>query len=371
MVFSGFFSSWTFQLKLNGLRPRISTWDPLSHLDSQGPRWRMTPYQWYCVWEGRALAHEAVKTLDEGNLSTWQDLCRSCRNLKFGEGLLIYESHSCSAQFPASPGPFEQQSALQYIPLPRLVSAETSLSPLEETRSSTGPRAGLRDNASSWLPAGFCTAGHTSFSLVARPIFHPTYCPLIQPTSHQSDDKDTMADCTQSLAKVKAYNIHCPLLAQGANHHVKESRFLQAQAWFNLDASSASFALHSLHPPGCGVSGDQIHPVSLPPLELTYLQHVLMLLQKQLNLVLSDRVTNIPSNYPNHLYSGRKYRWWHSRWNNYVVESCSIYVKGYYTRAPNVSKITPSKQHAGFARLFPSLIMLAHVYGQTYMGFYC
>lgn len=57
-----------------------------------------------------------------------------------------------------------------------------------------------------------------------------------------------------------------------------------------------------------------------------------------------------------------KYRWWHSRWNNYVVESCNIYVKGYYTRAPNVSKITSKKQHAGFACLSPTLIMLTHVY---------
>lgn len=80
-----------------------------------------------------------------------------------------------------------------------------------------------------------------------------------------------MGDCVKSLAKVKVFNIHCPLLIQSATHVITESRFLLALAWFHLDASSASSALHSLHPPGCGVSGDEILSVFLPPLELTYL----------------------------------------------------------------------------------------------------
>ena len=61
--------------------------------------------------------------------------------------------------------------------------------------------------------------------------------------------------------------MHCPLLVERASHLITENRFLLAQAWFNLDANSASFALHSRQPPGCGVSGDQIRSVSLPPLE--------------------------------------------------------------------------------------------------------
>ena len=162
-----------------------------------------------------------------------QDLWGSYENLQLGEGPLICDSHSWSAQFPASPGPSEQQPALQRIPLPSLVSAALqrlrsvpSHRPLGETRSSTGPRAGLRDTASSWLPAGLRSARHTSFSLAAQPIFHPPYCPLIQPILHRSDDKDTMGDCVKSLAKVKVYNIHCPLLVQSASYLITESRFL-------------------------------------------------------------------------------------------------------------------------------------------------
>lgn len=109
-----------------------------------------------------------------GGEALGQDLWGSCEKVQFREGRLACKSHSWSVQFPASPGPFEEQPALQRIPLHGLVSAALqrlhSVLPLGETRSSTGPRAGLRDTTNSWLPAGLCTAGHTSFSLVAHPF---------------------------------------------------------------------------------------------------------------------------------------------------------------------------------------------------------
>lgn len=52
-----------------------------------------------------------------------------------------------------------------------------------------------------------------------------------------------------------------------------------------------------------------------------------------------------------------------------LVEPCCIYVKIYYSRAPNISKITPSKQHVIFASLSPALIMITHLYAQSHMGF--
>lgn len=52
----------------------------------------------------------------------------------------------------------------------------------------------------------------TTLSLAAQTIFHPPYCPLIQPISHQFRDKETMADCVKGLAKVKLQDIHCPPL---------------------------------------------------------------------------------------------------------------------------------------------------------------
>lgn len=74
-----------------------------------------------------------------------------------------------------------------------------------------------------------------------------------------------------SSQKFKVHIILGPLLVHSASHLINKSRFLLAQALFNLDTSSASFVLPSLHPPGCGVSVDQINSVYLCPLELTYL----------------------------------------------------------------------------------------------------
>lgn len=270
-----------------------------------------------------------------------------------------------SAQFPASPGPSEQQPALQCIPISGLVTATWQRmppvppgSPLGETRSNTGANTGLRDMSSSWLTAGLCSADYTSLSLVAQPIFHPPYFCLIQPIPPLWWWRHNGRLCQKLRGAITLPSPPDCWLP----HHRKQIYTSLGVVWFIPEFSQLCTALPPpsrmwYHLPAS--SGADIPPTS-PHAAVKAIKPGSEQLIPKYSLQLSKP-----------LVFWEKYRWWHSRWNNYVVESCNIYVKGYYTRAPNVSKITSGKQHAGFACLSPAVVMLTHVYVQTYMGFYC
>lgn len=164
---------------------------------------------------GRALTHETAKTLGEGCLCT-ASLGIKWESTIWGRAIHLQVPELATPISNLSRSPWTAACSLTSHPLPDLVSSSLQIQvpscrSLEETWSSSGTRAGPWGTppvlAASWTL-------HCWLNLLesTQPIFHQLYCPLIQPSLHQSDDKNAMGDDIKGLTEVKVYAFHCPLL---------------------------------------------------------------------------------------------------------------------------------------------------------------
>lgn len=100
---------------------------------------------------------------------------------------------------------------------PQCSGPPTSWAALHRARSIL-PISFLYQGSHSWTRysrSSLMNANHDSLSPSVKPFFHLFHHPLIHFIGHQFGDSKTMGDCIRSLAKVRVYNIQCPLLVLG------------------------------------------------------------------------------------------------------------------------------------------------------------